>query len=594
MSLSINMNSGASAGGGVGIGLMTSAGNPWSVPDALAIELVNRGLATAYNWPAVQAPVLNSYQIAAPSSQYKFMFPGRQYVGSGHARDVSGNGAEATINSAYTDAAAWANPGYITIGAGTSLNLLVDKSLVQFALSAQSILFSLRMNKAAPAGTEYLCGCGQGASQGFYISVLSTGKVQVSVVTSIGLQGMGTPSSAVFADGTDHVLTFLLDSLSKRLILYIDGVISDVLQSAFSGSTTVIQNLALGAINGAFTTTYAAKLSGIHMMAWPGGLPLNINAIVGLMAQSPHLPVPASMLPTFTGTRILETVFGQSNELGNGPTKSQNLSIGVPLKDVSNRSAWPLLAELAGRRGVWLDTHNQARGGTSIVDSWVGVIKAWVSGLNVAKGTYLLSSGGIWKCNVASTGVSTTQPTGTADTTGADAIPWLYLGVPGIADVAGVLASTHARFDPNGYVAAAVGGLNAAVGFTTKVAIISFGQTDYTLQNSRALFAAAYRSITDYCLSLGAKVGIGFTCYYPAGEAYFQSTLIPGMQDALASYAGNPNVFAGANWRAALGVLATNPASGPGLQADATHMNDAAYTLASAAWANAYIAAGLI
>ena len=51
MTLSINMRPGAAANGGLGIGVMTSAGNPWSLPDGLANELVNRGLATYVNAP---------------------------------------------------------------------------------------------------------------------------------------------------------------------------------------------------------------------------------------------------------------------------------------------------------------------------------------------------------------------------------------------------------------------------------------------------------------------------------------------------------------------------------------------------------------
>lgn len=46
MTLKINMLPDESASGGLGIGVMTSAGNPWSVPDALANELVNRRVAT--------------------------------------------------------------------------------------------------------------------------------------------------------------------------------------------------------------------------------------------------------------------------------------------------------------------------------------------------------------------------------------------------------------------------------------------------------------------------------------------------------------------------------------------------------------------
>lgn len=57
------MNPGASAQGGVGVGLMTAAGNPWTVADALAQTLVNGGLATAYNWPAGAVSPLSGTEI---------------------------------------------------------------------------------------------------------------------------------------------------------------------------------------------------------------------------------------------------------------------------------------------------------------------------------------------------------------------------------------------------------------------------------------------------------------------------------------------------------------------------------------------------
>ena len=65
MTLSININSGSSAQGGLGVGLMTSAGNPWAVADALAQELVNRGVATAVNWPAASGQPLTPAVLAA-------------------------------------------------------------------------------------------------------------------------------------------------------------------------------------------------------------------------------------------------------------------------------------------------------------------------------------------------------------------------------------------------------------------------------------------------------------------------------------------------------------------------------------------------
>ena len=52
MSKRINLNAGASANGGAGVGVMTTSGNPWTVADALADDLVNRGIATYADAPA--------------------------------------------------------------------------------------------------------------------------------------------------------------------------------------------------------------------------------------------------------------------------------------------------------------------------------------------------------------------------------------------------------------------------------------------------------------------------------------------------------------------------------------------------------------
>lgn len=90
MTLQVNMRPNASANGGPGIGLMTAAGNPWTIPDALAQDLVNRGVADAYNWPAATAP---------------------STVGSLGPVDVSGTPGVGNVLTA-TLAAGWSVTGY--------------------------------------------------------------------------------------------------------------------------------------------------------------------------------------------------------------------------------------------------------------------------------------------------------------------------------------------------------------------------------------------------------------------------------------------------------------------------------------------------
>lgn len=301
--------------------------------------------------------------------------------------------------------------------------------------------------------------------------------------------------------------------------------------------------------------------------------------------------------------RIIAAIVGQSNEAGSGVMPDRVGAYGCPLRDPvgpngsTKRSMWPYLAELMGNRGIWLNIYNAAVGSTSLAASWCGRIDNWVSNLVTIRGHYVLSGGGLWKCNLAvgAISASTVAPAGAADTTGADNIPWLYLGAPAANDIAGtVCGEGHSRFDPNGYIANAYAGLAASVGYDEKWMFLSIGQSDKSLGTVRADYATAIRNVAAYFLSRGIKIALGFTCYASTAgaDAWYSSHLLPGYADALATYAGNSNVIAGANLRSALGVLAVSPATGPGLQADQLHMNDAAYALASEAWRDALISAG--
>ena len=92
MTLQINMNPGSSANGGVGVGVMTSAGNPWTVADALAQTLVNQGRASPLNWPA-EVPGLTSAEILAFRTSVSGAWNARlDFLGAEYRRGlVSGN-----------------------------------------------------------------------------------------------------------------------------------------------------------------------------------------------------------------------------------------------------------------------------------------------------------------------------------------------------------------------------------------------------------------------------------------------------------------------------------------------------------------------
>lgn len=118
MTLQINMLPGQAAQGGLGIGLLTSTGNPWSVPDEIAYDLVNRGVATAYNWPAgTQSPVSGGISKIPRGSAIR-IFDGR--AEATHTV-VHASGPGETFLSVFELAAApdWVRPIWINGGAAT-------------------------------------------------------------------------------------------------------------------------------------------------------------------------------------------------------------------------------------------------------------------------------------------------------------------------------------------------------------------------------------------------------------------------------------------------------------------------------------------
>jgi hypothetical protein len=301
-------------------------------------------------------------------------------------------------------------------------------------------------------------------------------------------------------------------------------------------------------------------------------------------------------------SRVLVSIVGQSNELGSGPSGTATASFGgAPLKDPVQPNAgtstacswWPRLAERLGReRNVWLDVVNTAVGATSLRHSWCGTVVTWTSSMLAVLGTYCLSGGGIWRCNLAAgtVGTCTVAPTGTSNTTGADSVPWVYLGVPTGADVAGTIyASGSPRFDPNGYLAAARAPLLSRPGYDRRIVVLSIGQGDRTMTTSTADFATSYGRVVDYITaSAGLEIMLGFTCVArtAGSEAYYAGTLNPGYLQAATDRVDNVRVWRGANLYERFGNSCM-------LQVDNVHMDAAMYEQAADAWFSAFVAAGI-
>ena len=227
---------------------------------------------------------------AMPSGYYQAFIPGRQFITSGTPKDLSGQGADAVLASSQTDSNLWANNGYMTTAAGANLGVSILAAKSQINLAAESFIFSVLMNKAAPVGSESVFGAAQaGAGQGFYISVRATsGAVRPIFVTAVDNVTGLADSAVAFADATDHVLTLMYDAYTKLAYLYRDSALVDTYTTTLTpvtGTSVPINPFALGA--SAVLTGAACKFSGVHLMKMTGGLPPNYPQLAVRLASRP-------------------------------------------------------------------------------------------------------------------------------------------------------------------------------------------------------------------------------------------------------------------------------------------------------------------
>lgn len=548
---------------------------------------------------------------ANPSPQYRFMHQTRQTTGN--ASDQSGNGAHAAVAIALTTANAWANKGYASTNAGAGMGFFIQSNKAAFNVATDSVIFAITLNKAALGSTTVLMGNGAPAGgQGFYLSEQSDGTIRPGLTTSTASGSPTFPSLTVVCDSTDHNILFAIDGKTKACYLFVDGVLEATSQQTFSGNTAgIVNNFNIGAQGLAAAsgigTTVAFKWRNSHMLVFPNsGLPVNLSGIAEKISSYPQKCLEASdiIIPI---KYVNLSIVGQSNEAGHGFFADISGYYGCPVRDPTFphgstlRSMWPYLATLLGKRLVSCAIWNAAIGSTSLVQSWAGMPRTWVSGIICLQGSLVLSSGGIWK--VAGSGsfdgttyTSTVQPTGTSNIpTGSDGVAWTYLGVPTATDVAGrVQQSGDTHFDPNGYLAIATSGLTNSTGFDELWALISIGQGDFVVSSTLSQYQQAMINVTNLFLGLGAKMALGMTFYdaAPGADAYYTSTLLPARLAAIASFAGNPNVIAGADLRTSVGVLPVNNQFIPALQPDTVHANDPAVAKASEFWDAAIHAGG--
>ena len=363
------------------------------------------------------------------SQKYKFFYPCQQQSGTYGLIDASGNYSDAVYNQlslgVQAETAFWVNKGYATVGGGSFCTFDVPPIASSFDMSTQSFILSFVMNMAAPAAnTSILGNANLTTGQGLYISVRTSGKIRPIINTSAGILNTLSDSTFLFADGTDHHVTIAYDSASKSIYTFADGSISDTFESQNLGSTTPNTAFSFGS-DATGASSASTKIKGVSLMVFNGALPTNFQGMIRKTASNPLVPLTDNDVNIAASTKRVFCVIGpgQSNEVGAGISPGFTREYGLPIHDPVGpngslqRSMWPALTDMLGKRAVWFKPFNLASGSTCVTHSWCGILRAWVGSMLITRGTYVLANGNVYKSAItgSTVGTSTVSPSGAAD-----------------------------------------------------------------------------------------------------------------------------------------------------------------------------------
>lgn len=535
--------------------------------------------------------------------------------------DLSGNGA--VIGPPSTYAAAYsANAGWFTSGSTASASeyaILPNRYLNGLTIGRDSWWVSFEMLMAVPGANTNFFGFADTTSRyGLYLQAradpdgagpLTAGKIRPFLNTPAGYQAGLADSTPVVADGTAKRLDIAMDR-AGMIYLMINGEPVDQWQCGHLISEALVTgNMAFGRNidTGIAATGVVCQFRNLHVYTFPSrNLPLNMAALAKRIMARPLVPIADAEILGMSAPIIAYTQAGQSWDQGAGPTPNKVLRLGPPMADAippfggaGAGSPHPAMIEEAARLGAYMIPAVTARGGTSIANHWCGRIVAWSASARTAFGQYVLAAGNIYKATAVPSSTSgntgASQPTWPVSGTVVDnQVTWTYMRAATVADTVGkIMQEGDDLFDPNGYVANLVTYNSRTINASRRHVDITFGQEDSTRATSRADYALAHRYVAQYVLSRGYTVTIGISAYVAAGDAWYTSDLIPGMQDALAFFAGNGNVKPGVNVRTLLGVMTASGDQRPGvltLRADDLHGNDECQLLVGKARAAAVLA----
>ena len=512
-------------------------------------------------------------------------------------RDAAG-GVHGVLGAGLTAAVCNATVGRMTTAAAVN-------GYVQFPIrvdmAKESFDISFDVIGSAPGAHTYFAGSADfsSAETGLLLRAETTGKMRVFMANGAVIPaalGVGVTAATVF-DGASHKVSIKWDFISQLLLVYVDGAVQLSLHRPAEDPGVWSRDWMFGS-NKAGITCLAVQIGHFNIVRKAGAcLPHTATAMAVAYAAAPgdlRALFPLKSLALGVGVQ------GQSNQLGQGVTAGVNIKDGAPLMDpikrsgqVGKRSAFIKAAEVLGTGGYVMHPYNNAKGGSSLLHSWVGDVSDYVLNGWAKKGTFKAFGGTIYKADMSDQNgiIQMTKAPGPGVVDGA--LTWSVFGVDD--GYRGVANENSVYFDPCGNHAASNESIRLFKSLAPKapyIHCIGGGETDASMGVTRDKYAAALLVSARVARRAGADaVQLGFTFGTVAPfTAIYDSTLEPALSDALALLAGESWARAGFNFRKIVGaVLPTAPASGPGFQDNGVadrgiHGLDAAYDAAGLGW----------
>jgi hypothetical protein len=463
--------------------------------------------------------------------------------------------------------------------------------------AGNNLLISVEVTKAAVSATEMIFGNTDLTTPGFQLYTTSTGKLRISLRTTS--TGQSVPGNTTIADSASRVISLYLDGDQGMAYVFIGSGV-EITFPFPSGATslTALQAFGLGAYNSTLQTTFAATFRGLHILRL--GSNENVPAIVQRLASNISSPLTDGSIPQPLAKRVQAIEIGQSNEYTAAPNRFYTV-FGIPANNGGLTANFQVreVEKIAKRRNLYVKPVNAAIGSSSLPISFCGLCKgAWTSGVFITGGDAVTNTGNLYQCDdvIGALNPTTVAPTGTtASFSTADGHTWKYLGAASGIDIANHVYRRGERgFDPKFQLQFyAQPALQKVSSFDETWVQIQIGQTDAGNSTvTRQIMLDAYKSIVDYALFYGVtRIYINATIYCGAAgiDAFYMSKIATARADAIAFYAGNPNVFAGADLRVELGtfpVVASSADFIPGvaqLEPTGYHGNDYVYELGAEA-----------